>query len=175
MSRVGKFLIARPTVNLGFFSKSTVFIYEENSKGTAGVALTRPTEITFAHLAQERGFGASVTAHAIYAGGPVNTSAVMMLHSEEFVSSNTLHTGTGLNVSSDEIMLEKLAGGVDPVYFRLTVGASVWAPGQLDMEIARGAWLVANLDPDTVFSLSGEPQWTAAIESVASQTIARYF
>jgi putative transcriptional regulator len=175
MSRVGKFLIARPTVTSDFFANTVVFVYEENHRGTAGIALTHPVEITFANLAQERGFRPVPEPAAVYRGGPVSRSAVMMLHSDEFTASNTLHTGTGLDVSSDEIMIEKIASGCAPVYYRLTVGASVWAPGQLDREIARGLWLVADLDPEIVFGTSGHQQWEAAIESVASQTIARYF
>lgn len=175
MARVGKFLIARPTVNLGFFSKSIVFVYEDSTRGTAGLALTTPASLSFRDLALERRITGSVTPHTIYRGGPVGQSAVMMLHSDEFTSSNTLHTGTGLDVSSDEIMIEKLAAGVEPVYFRIAAGGSVWAPGQLDREIAHDCWLVSDLDPEIVFGMSGEEQWAAAIEYAGSQIIARYF
>lgn len=175
MGRVGKFLIARPTVNLGFFSKTVVFVYEDSTKGTAGLALTTPSSLSFSDLARERNLPDSSTPHTVYRGGPVALSAVMMLHSTEFTSANTLHTKTGYDVSSDEIMIEKISAGVEPVYFRLTVGGSVWAPGQLDAEIARGCWLVSDLDPEIVFGLSGDEQWAAAIEYAGSQIIARYF
>ncbi len=175
MGRVGKYLIARPTVNLGFFSKSVVFIYEDSSKGTAGLALTTPSTLTFRELSQERDLPYTVTPHPLYRGGPVGISSIMMLHSDEFASANTLHTGTGFDVSSDEIMIEKLAAGVEPVYFRLMAGGAVWAPGQLDAEIQKGCWLVSDLDPEIVFGLDKEEQWAAAIEYAGSQIIAKYF
>lgn len=175
MSRVGKFLIARPTVNLGFFSKSTVYIYEDGVNGTAGVALTTPSALTLRDLALQKQLDYSGSSRPIYRGGPVSVSAVMMLHSDDFSSTNTLHTGTGFDVSSDDLMIEKLAMGNEPRYFRLVAGGSVWAPGQLDTEIAKGCWLVSDLSPEIVFGLEREEQWSAAIEYAGSQIIARYF
>ncbi len=175
MSRVGRFLIARPTVNLGFFSKSIVYIYEDSANGTAGIALSSPSALTLRDLVLQKRGQYSGSDRPIYRGGPVSVSAIMMLHSDDFVSTNTLHTGAGFDVSSDDLMIEKLVSGAEPTYFRLVAGGSVWAPGQLDTEIAKGCWLVSDLDPEIVFGLEREEQWTAAIESAGSQIIARYF
>lgn len=175
MSRVGKFLIARPTVELGFFSRSVVFIYEESVDGVAGLALSTPSTYTLKDLARHKQVDYPYDPHVIYCGGPVARNAVMMLHTDDFNSSNTLYTNTGLNVSSDDVMIEKLVSGNNPRQFRLVAGCSVWAPGQLDLEIERGYWLVSKLPTNIAFGPNGERQWTMAVEHAGREFFAQYF
>lgn len=175
MSRVGKFLIARPTVELGFFSHSVVFIYEESIDGVAGLALSVPSVYTLRDLAKYKKLDTVPDPHIIYRGGPIAPNAVMMLHTEDFNSSNTLYTGTGLNISSDDVMFEKMIHGNEPRQFRLVAGCSVWAPGQLDLEIERGFWLVSKLPYNIVFGLDGQAQWKAAVDHAGKEFVAQFF
>lgn len=172
---VGKFLIARPTVELGFFSRSVVFIYEETVEGAAGLALSTPSPYTVKDLARYKQLDYNPDPHIIYRGGPIAPNAVMMLHTEDFNSSNTLYTGTGLNISSDDVMVEKILAGNHPRQFRLVAGCSVWAPGQLDLEIEKGFWLVSKLPYDIAFGLDGPAQWKAAVTHAGKEFVAQYF
>ena len=175
MSKVGKFLIARPNIDSSFFKKSVVFIYEESNLGTLGLNLSTQTNLTLKSIDPDKEVDYFQEDPVIYLGGPVNNRAVMMLHSEEFITSNTLVTGTGLNVSSDNIMVDKMFSGNWPEVFRLTVGASVWGPKQLDFEISQNYWLVSELDHLALFDLWGDELWNWAIEHVGSRTMSRYF
>lgn len=175
MSKVGKFLIARPALNSGFFRKSVVFVYEDSPLGTVGLNLATPSNITLRSVDPQKSVDYHAEDPVIYLGGPVNSRAVMMIHSDEFTSTNTLYTNTGLNVSSDDLMVEKMFTGDWPALFRLTVGASVWAAGQLDNEINQNLWLVSELDHSPVFELWGDDLWEWAIEYVSSKVIAQYF
>lgn len=175
MNRVGKFLITRPTVELGFFRRQVVFIYEETQTGTAGTCLTYPTHLSLRDLALQVGIDYPSGVHPIYKGGPIAQSSIMMIHSEDFVSSNTLHVGKGIDISSDDVMLTKIIEGNQPEQFRLVAGGCLWIPGQLDAEIKKGFWVVSNLKPEIVFDLSGEAQWKAAIEYAGSEMAAQYF
>jgi putative transcriptional regulator len=175
VSKVGKFLIARPAINSGFFKRSVVFVYEDSTQGTVGLNLTTPSNLTLKAVDPEKTVDYSGVDPVIYLGGPVNDRAVMMLHSDDFVSTNTLFTDSGLNVSSDNLMVDKMFAGDWPALFRLTVGASVWAPGQLDYEINQKLWLISEMDHSPVFELSGDDLWNWAIEHVGSRTMARYF
>jgi putative transcriptional regulator len=175
VSKVGKFLVARPAINSGFFKKSVVFIYEDTENGTVGLNLSTPSNLTLRAVDPQKTVDYPYPDPVLYLGGPVNDRAVMMLHSDDFVSVNTLFTDSGLNVSSDDLMVEKMFSGDWPRLFRLTVGASVWAPGQLDYEINQNLWLVSDLDYSSVFELSGDDLWNWAIEFIGSKTMARYF
>lgn len=171
MSRVGKFLISRPTPRNLINLRTIVYIYEDDENGTSGVEVTHPTMLRIKDVSSKY----SGENHSIYKGGPAVSSALMLLHSNDFSSTNTLHTGAKYDISSDKFMLEKMSAGTLPDYFRFIVGAVIWAPGQLDEELELGAWLVSDLDPEIVFGLEGSRQWETAIEYIGSEMISRYF
>jgi putative AlgH/UPF0301 family transcriptional regulator len=175
VSRVGKFLITRPTVELGFFRQQVIFIYEDSHNGTTGTCITHPSTLSLRDLALQVGIDYPTGVDPIYKGGPMATSSIMMIHTDDFVSSNTLHVGKGIDISSDEVMFTKLLDGNRPNKFKLTAGGCVWMPNQLDKEIEKGFWLISNLKPEIAFDLSGEAQWKAAIEHASSELVAQYF
>jgi putative transcriptional regulator len=175
VSRVGQCLIARPSVDAGFFAKTVVFIYEDTPAGTAGIVLNKPSNLWLHDLARNAGRDYPKGINCVYAGGPVNSRAVMMLHSAGWFSSNTLDTGTGIAISSDTVMLDKLLDNNTPRHFRLVAGASVWAGGQLDLEIQRNNWLVTPLSENLIFGLDGETQWNSAIEAAGKVFVQSYF
>lgn len=175
VSRVGQCLIARPSAAQGFFADAVVFVYEDSPAGTAGVVLNKKSQMCLRDLAMNAGIDFPKGITPIYQGGPVNTRAVMLLHSDDWFSSNTLNTGTGVNISSDHLMIDKLLDYNTPRQYRLVAGASVWAPGQLDFEIDRGIWLTAPLSMDLIFGLEGRAQWDRAIERAGEYFVKNYF
>jgi putative transcriptional regulator len=175
VSRVGKCLIARPGHNGGFFRKSVVYIYEDSSHGTVGVALSKPSNYTLKSVDPKKIPNYTAADPIVYNGGPVNKSAVMMLHSDDFVSTNTMFLPDGFGISSDMLMIDKMYDGNWPKHFRLTVGASVWQPGQLEFEFNRNLWLEADLDLTQIFDMDQESLWGWAVEQASKQTIDRFF
>jgi putative transcriptional regulator len=175
MSRVGKFLIARPTVELGCFHHSVVFIYEDSINGVAGVTLTTPSILKLNDIVTSKEVDIHPGDHVIYRGGPVATHALMLVHSDDFSSTNTLHTGMGIDVSSDTLMVEKILMGNKPLQYRFVSGYSAWGPGQLEKEIELGFWLITDLTNSIVFGKSGDNQWNAAVEQAGRQMIDQYF
>lgn len=175
MVKVGKFLIARPTIEIGFFTRSVVFIYQSSASGVNGFCLNKLSSFWTRDLALQIGHDYPTRVDPVYLGGPVNERSVNLLHSDDFTSTNTLHTGTGIDVSSDLLMIEKIVTGNKPRHFRFVAGASVWAPGQLEFEIQKQYWLTADLDLDTVFNLDGDKQWESAVDQVSQQLVQKYF
>lgn len=175
MNKVGKFLVARPSIDSGFFKHSVIFLYEDSVYGTAGLNLTVPSTLTLKSVDPKKTVDYPGVDPVLYLGGPVNDRAVLMLHSDDFVSTNTMFTDVGLHVSSDHLMLDKLFSGNWPSLFRLAAGVSVWAAGQLDYEISRNQWLISELDHSPVFELSGDELWNWAVEHVGLRTMAKYF
>lgn len=175
MSRAGKFLIARPGLTQGFFARSVVFVYEDSDNGTAGLVVNKTSTGDFADVVLDRGYQVPRGVNPIYAGGPVNIRAITMLHTDEWYSQNTLYTGTGLNLSSDNLMIHKLVEGNTPKKYRLFAGASVWAPGQLDFEVNRDSWLVSTLPIDAVFHNKGDQQWEHCIDLAGQALVSAWF
>jgi putative transcriptional regulator len=182
-NRVGKLLIATPTMPAeNFFAKTVVYIYADDDRGTTGVILNKESNTTVQDLCYDHKINYPNSSPKVYIGGPVNKSAMVLLHTDDWQSQNTALAGKNLLVSSDKIMMLKMSEGNEPIYWRMIVGLSVWAPGQLDMEIKgqfpyneAHEWLTVDPTEDILFEYDGEEQWNKALELYSQQMIDYYF
>lgn len=181
-SRIGKLLVAHPMFPpQNPFAKSVIYIYMDDSvNGTVGLVLNKPSQTSVAQLAAQDGHDFFDKSKMVQMGGPVNKNALIMLHTDDWHSSNTAYAGEKLRISSDNHMLQKMAEGTDqPAYWKLFIGSSNWMPGQLQAEIDRpiqgGTWLECNADEAVIFMLNGESLWNTALEMYSQQTIDHYF
>lgn len=176
-SLVGKFLVATPNLDRDpFFSKSVVYIYDQQPNVIIGACLNKTSNLQVDDLYRMRGTLNSGALGNVFIGGPVNENALLMIHTEEWQSSNTMITGKGLCVSSDEFMLEKMLQGDRPAYHRIITGMSTWAVDQLQNEIDKWrSWLIVDADYDVFFNYEGEQQWRKAIDLASHQMINSYF
>ena len=184
MSRVGKILIANPTMtDDNPFAKTVIYIYADDPiNGTTGVILNKPTENTVQDLCYDQKVTYPSSAPKVHLGGPVNKTAIVLLHTDDWNSQNTALAGNNLLISSDKLMFLKMSQGNEPIYWRMMVGLSAWAPDQLDMEM-RGQfpynkshqWLTATPTEDIIFGYDGEEQWDKALELCSQQTIDQWF
>jgi putative transcriptional regulator len=174
MDLTGKCLIARPSIVDPFFAKSVVFVYEHTMKGTAGVIINKKLSKTTKDLLMNKGFDANVPGETLFAGGPVNERAVVMLHSADWTSSNTLHVTSNISVTSDDIMLFRYAQGDTPRHYKFCCGASIWHPQQMKSEINRNNWLIVDLDVETIFETHPVNLWDIAVEQTATETMDKF-
>lgn len=184
MSRVGKILIANPAMpKENAFSKTVVYLYIDNpQQGTVGIVINKPSNNTVQQLCYDHKITYPNGGPKVHLGGPVNPSAMVLLHTNEWNSQNTANAGNELLISSDRLMLLKLAQGNEPIYWRLSLGICSWAPGQLDMEIKgqfpynrTHQWLTADPNESILFEYDGEDQWNKALEMCSQQTIDQWF
>lgn len=177
MDLTGKFLIARPNIVDPFFRRGVVFIYEHSHTGTAGVVINhRHTEHNTHTVLHSRGFETTSTpCEFLYKGGPVNDKALLMFHSAEWNSSNTLRVSDYYAVSSDDMMMFKYTTGDTPRRYKFCCGASVWHPQQIRAEIHANHWLICDLPPEMVFDQDDRELWDLAVEYSAKETMDRFF
>jgi len=174
MSYQGKLLVAHPMLN-DFFHRAVILIYQDDQNGTAGLVLNKPTRITVEEVITQKGIPYSGREH-VYKGGPVNEHAIIMLHEDNWYASNTTQIGKGLAITSDDVMMQKLAMDNGPTAWRMCMGISGWHPGQLQKEInSRYGWLTCEADDSIVFAKDGERQWNLALQLCANQKIDSYF
>lgn len=176
MPRPGDCLIARPQIANGFFSRSVIFLYENLPQFVSGVVLNKESRYKFSDIIKQITLDRQPMFDLdVFYGGPVNEGSLLLLHSEDWTSANTYHTGTGLDLSSDEVMVEKLCDGNFPVDYKLIQGYSVWAPSQLAAEIDKGYWLVGQLPKSIMFDKKGDDLWKSSIEHIGEQLVQQYF
>ena len=176
-SCLGKLLISHPSFpKQSPFSRSIIYIYQDDAvNGTAGIVLNKPSRTSVSMLCEQNQLMFGDTRPMMHMGGPVNTSALLLLHSDDWSSSNTASAGGRLRISSDNHMFLKLCQGNEPVYWRAFFGYSTWTPGQLQNELDNSMWLTADADEHTIYNYDGDKQWNSALELYSQQTIDSYF
>ena len=182
MSRVGKLLIANPNFpSESPFAKSVIYIYQDNpDAGTIGLILNKPSE-SVSRFCDINGVMFPDTEPRIHIGGPVNPTAIILLHTDDWVSTNSASIGNGLRISSDNFMFMKISTGNEPIYWRAFLGISAWRPEQLDTELegefpyVKNMWLIADANDDVIFNYDGEDQWIRAVDLCSQQTINHFF
>lgn len=172
----GCFLVSTPKVTQGFFINSVIFLYENHSTGSAGLVLNKQMNLSLQDIAQSRGRDYPPGHHSIFCGGPIAPRSVLLLHSDDFYSSNTrCIPERNLCVSSDETMLEKILSHNEPQYMRLFAGTSVWGPGQLETEILAGTWLICDIPNEIIFNAVGDAAWHSSLEQAGKIWVEKYF
>ena len=182
MSRVGKLLIAHPKLSVKSpFHKSVIFIYSDTAQGISGLIVNKPSRFTVSNLAEARGVEYPLTKDYIRSGGPVSDKALLMLHTDDWSCTNTVDICNGLRITSDDFMIEKLAQGYQPTYWRMMGGICAWQPGQLEMELKgqepyrpENSWLTCKSNDDILFTYDGERQWEKAVELSSRQMFNQY-
>jgi len=85
-----------------------------------------------------------------------------------------LHGTNGVDISSDDLMIEKIVNGDRPRAFKLVRGRSQWAPGQLKQEIDNNGWLVTDLPKSMLFDFGNDKTWERAIEIASKSMFKQY-
>src|SRR5690349_3306285 len=74
----GVFLVASPSLNDPNFRQTVVLVLEHGSQGTLGIILNRPTDILLSQALPDVA-ALKGTNHRLFAGGPVQPSAMLLL------------------------------------------------------------------------------------------------
>lgn len=170
----GKLLVSHPNLNNGLFSKSVILITEHYKSGSVGFILNKPSNHKIAEVIQGNSLDL-LQDETLYAGGPMNHGTLILIHSGEWYSSNTLSLPNNISITSDHFMFEKISSGNLPFNYKLATGISGWQPGQLEFELQNQNWLILEPTEDLIYNYAGVTMWRKALELCASQVVAAYF
>lgn len=155
-SLAGKVLVSPPALTDPNFAWTVVLLLAHNPEGALGLVLNRPTPLAVAEILPAWEGRTSLPAQ-VFRGGPVDPSTVVALgpgRSGDRTGWSQLLDDVGtvdLNVDPDEVgPLEGL---------RVFAGYSGWGAGQLEGELAMGAWLVCAAHPDDVVDPDPDTLW----------------
>ena len=174
--RPGSLLIAHPVHADRENNKHVVYITESTSASTMGITLNNISRYDLKELMEQKGiewYGD----REVYIGGEYNPHALVMLHSDEWYSTNTMQVDQNLSISSDGLMVEKMEMGNTPDWYRLFVGCKGWEPTELAHELksSKPKWLLlAHPDPSLIES-KHEDTWTLAVMQCSQDLIDNYF
>jgi putative transcriptional regulator len=157
----GKLLIAGPTLLDPNFARAVVLVGEHNEDGALGVVLNRPSETTVGEAVPDLE-DLTPPDDPVHVGGPVQPSAVLVLAEYEQPEPDTqLVTGTvGFVAVDDEA--ERVATRLGRA--RVFAGYAGWGPGQLEAELERDDWIIADALEDDVFDSDASTLWSRVLD-----------
>jgi putative transcriptional regulator len=156
----GRLLIATPLLTDPHFRRSVVYLLEHDGGGTVGVVLNRPSHTPVGQVLPDW-HDATSEPQVVFSGGPVQPDGALCL--------GLLAGGApGMREVVDGVATVDLDGDVTviaPVASRLRVfaGHSGWSPGQLELEVAEGAWWVVTGSPRDLFTDDPRPMWARVL------------
>jgi putative transcriptional regulator len=152
----GRLLVATPLLGDPHFARTVVYLLEHDGGGTVGVVLNRPSHTPVGQVQPDWHDAVSGPA-VVFGGGPVQPDGALCL--------GQLADGvSGIREVVDGVSTVDLDGDVTVIApnarrLRVFAGHAGWAPGQLDDELAEGAWWVLLGGPDDLFSEEPSSMW----------------
>ncbi len=170
MDLSGKLLIAMPGMTDPRFQRSVILLCAHSDEGAMGLIVNKPAaDLSFSGLLEHLGLAGRGGRRDIrvHFGGPVERGRGFVLHSDDWGEGEaTMQVPGGLRMTATLDILEALAGGGGPARALLALGYSGWGAGQLEDEIGRNDWLVADARGDLVFSEQDPGKWAGALRSL---------
>lgn len=156
MSYAGYFLIARPVLQDPNFRRSVVFLLAHNEEGAFGLVVNREGE-------------AEGLPWPLFIGGPCPSPGLIMLHGhaewasasdEEPEEDKQRELAPGI-FSGDAGCLDRATQSEEgqTVRFRVFKGYAGWGGGQLENELAVGAWSIAPANGTLLFDTPVDELW----------------
>lgn len=170
MTLTGQLLVATPALGDSTFERSVVLVLDHDEDGALGVVINRPTPVGVAEvlpvwqpLATEPG--------VLFQGGPValDSALGLALANQDGEPLGFRRVVDRVGLVDLDVPPEVLAAEVSRL--RIFAGYAGWGAGQLEDELAEGAWYVvpARLggdgrdDPGDAFSEAPEELWRAVL------------
>ncbi len=165
----GQFLIAGKRLRDPNFLRTVVLMVEHGKEGAMGLIVNRPSSVTVAHALSEH-FKLPETDDLVYVGGPVEPSALFILHNAPEMDHTETPIIPGLFVGSSAEVFESIvrsaAEGKDRLKFRIYSGCAGWSPGQLEGELSRGDWYLHDANCECLFTDDPYQVWERMLHKV---------
>jgi putative transcriptional regulator len=144
----GKVLVAAAELLDPNFARSIVLIVQHDENGAMGLVLNRPLETTVGEAWTQVSAVPYPNEDPLFQGGPCE-GPLMVVHTEAARGQMEISNGIYLSSDADEVK-GLVSDAVEPMKF--FVGYAGWSPMQLETELAEGAWNVAAVEVEEVFS-----------------------
>jgi putative transcriptional regulator len=155
------FLLARGELTDADFADSVVLVMNNLGPAPVGVIINRPTEMPVSRLFPDVKRLEQLP-DKVYFGGPVEFGSVWFLFRGGPSQEHAIQAFEDIYLSANRELLRQLLSRDKPMEgLRIFVGHSGWAPGQLEAEIAHGAWTLEHARADTIFNGKSEHPWPA--------------
>ena len=145
------------------FRRAVVLVVHHDSESTFGLVLNRGVDLSVRDLCESLEFEWNGSPGAEVAwGGPVESNTGWLLFQDgletDFEDEEISRLQGQLCFAGSMEVLRQLALR-PPRDLRIFLGYAGWGQGQLESELAQGAWVVAPLSPEVVFDVPADGMW----------------
>jgi len=151
------------------FEKTVVYICKHNENGAMGLIINKSLSQKeldgFFQINENLSIKLKNANNKVFLGGPVLIENIIVLHTNDLVTENTIPITNKISISSDKTILKKIRT-VTNLKFKIFLGHSGWDGGQLEREIKNGDWLIQKSNIDLIFDMPKETIWEHVIKSL---------
>lgn len=165
----GKCLISSPYLDDEHFMRSVIYICSHTKDGAMGFVINKKLqEFSFADLTVQLPISNINPNQEIYLhqGGPLEKIRGFVIHSTDYVKSDTIIIDKQIAISSSLDIITDIAFGIGPKDNIIALGYSSWSAKQLEQEIINNNWFIADPEPELVFRTKDEDKWQKALQHV---------
>jgi len=164
-SLTGRLLVATDALRDQRFARTVIYLVRHDAEGAFGLVVNLPiAEVPFERALRPLGLEVPPGSGdvRVHYGGPVQERRGFVLHTPDWTGESTIVVDGRFAVTEDPKVLQAMAQGTGPRRALFLLGYARWAPGQLDAELATGAWGVAPADERLVFDEDPQQKWIEA-------------
>lgn len=144
------------------FHRSVIYMVRHTAKSSFGIVINKPYgRGPLAKMMKGLGLdpeGATGDLQLHY-GGPVAVNHVFFLHSSDYAHERSRDIDGTVSFTKDINILAAMAGGKGPNHLFAAAGYAGWSAQQLEKEIERGFWTLAQPDEERVFGDDKSGLW----------------
>lgn len=153
------------------FERAVVLMVHHDAESSFGLVVNRESDLLAEDLVSSLDieWGGDANARCWW-GGPVEPTSGWMLFGDAPLRAEpepghvtTISEGLRFTASLDVF---GLLAPHPPARLRLLLGYAGWGPGQLESEIAQGAWLSAPAVPSTLFEVPSDAIWDQVVRDL---------
>ena len=167
-------LIAMPSMDDPYFSRSVTYICEHNEQGAMGLVINQPAGMSLKELINQTDEDAVVdddkADNIVLAGGPVSQDRGFILHTTQPGWSASLALTSDIMVTTSKDILSSLGNSDAPDKSIVTLGYAGWSAGQLEEELRANSWLMVEADSELLFDTPIHKKWEAAVHKLGIDT-----
>jgi putative transcriptional regulator len=159
----GMFLVADPEMQDPRFREAVILLLNADKSGAMGIIINKPTDTKLTKALADMG-RPDKQKELLYYGGPVGMFQLLMLVRSRTAIRDAVRVTKEIVVTSDrDVFIDAIQHRRSGEDYRVFMGYSGWAAGQLEWELKLGQWRIVEADFRMVFHKDAGRVWPLLI------------
>ncbi len=168
-------LVAMPSLKDSFFEKTVILLCDYSEEGALGFVINNPSSVSIKDiLSGDLSIKNSLSIPLLF-GGPVEQERLWTIHSQDFKSKTTTKVTPTIYLSDIYEVLSAVSKNEGPEKFHMGCGYAGWSAGQLDQEIERDSWWLADINTELVLEMDYSQRWDFVLNQIGIDPLSSYF